>query len=132
MSSFKTFALWLSALSYIGTGAAHFLAYDFFMSIMPPWIPWHSACVIASGVVEIIGGVGLLIPGTRLFARWWLLGLLVVVYPVNLHMAFTHTCPPAIPDCSLGGLWVRASFQFVFAAWLWWVTVPEHGKGETA
>src|ERR1044072_6837047 len=56
-------------------------------AIMPHSLPRHREAVIVSGVAEIVGGVAVLPRGTRRFARWWLLGLLLAVFPANVHMA---------------------------------------------
>ena len=46
---------------------------------MPPWIPFHGFCVAASGIVEIVCGIGVLIPATRRIAAWGLIALLIAV-----------------------------------------------------
>ena len=43
--------------------------------------------MIVSGIAEIAAARPSLPPRTRRFARWWLLALLVAVFPANVHMA---------------------------------------------
>jgi len=94
----------------------HFTSPDFFVDIVPPYLPAPLALVYVSGVFEILGGVGVLIPVTRRWAGYGLLALLVAVYPANIHMAL-H--PEQFPDMSPTSLYVRLPFQFVFAALVW-------------
>jgi len=54
-----------AAISYVVAGTLHFIKPDAYLKIMPPYIPWHVAMVRVSGVFEILGGLGLLVPQTR-------------------------------------------------------------------
>jgi uncharacterized membrane protein len=57
--------------------------------------------VFLSGVAELIVGVGLLIPRTRVLAAWGAIALLVAVYPANIHMALADV-PVGDPPRSAG------------------------------
>lgn len=118
----KRIALFLLALFFVVAGVNHFLNPDFYLAMMPPYLPAHGALVFWSGVFEILGGVAVLIPGTRALAGWGLILLLLAVYPANLHMAL-H--PEQFPDVSQGALYARLPFQFLFIAWAYWVTRPD-------
>jgi len=91
-----------------------------FMPVMPPWIPLHRFCIIASGMFELLGGLGLLIPERRVqFATGWGLTLLLIaVFPANIYMAFW---PEKIPDMHYPhwALWARLPLQIAFIAWVW-------------
>ena len=43
----------------------HFAKTEFFLAIMPPYIPWHLHCVYASGFAEIFGGIFILLEPVR-------------------------------------------------------------------
>jgi uncharacterized membrane protein len=90
---------------------------------MPPYIPWHLAMVQISGVCEILGGIGLLIPPVRRAAAWGLVALLIAVFPANIYMV---TDPVAAGAGSLSPLvlWGRLPLQLVFIAWVLWATRP--------
>lgn len=98
--------------------------------MMPSYLPWHAELVWISGVFEILGGVGLLIPATRRFSGWGLLALLVAVFPANLNMALNNIALPieGMPH-SQTALWVRLPFQLVLAAEVWlvalWTPAPK-------
>lgn len=104
------------AAAFVGSGVLHFARTRWYESIMPPYIPRHREMVLVSGAAEIAGGVGVLVPATRGFARWWLLALLVAVYPANVHMALNPRRYRNIPEPLL---WARLPLQGVFA-WLVW------------
>ena len=53
---------------------------------MPDYIPNHKGMVFWSGVAELIGAIGMLIPLTRIYAGWGLIALLLAVFPTNIDM----------------------------------------------
>ena len=86
----KSFLLIFTSASYVVVGVLHFTHEAFFVRMMPEFLPWPVALVWVSGVFEILGGLGLLIPRTRRLASWGILALLVAVFPANLHYAPGH------------------------------------------
>jgi uncharacterized membrane protein len=122
MNRIKTVSLYVMAAFYAFAGFNHFRAPEFYLPIMPPYLPWHEELVFLSGVAELMIGVGLLIPRTRVLAAWGAIALLVAVFPANIHMAVADV-PVGDPPQSAGVLrWVRLPLQFVLMAWGWWHT----------
>jgi uncharacterized membrane protein len=113
---------WLLGILFVLAGANHFWHPDFYLAIMPPWLPWHVALVQISGVAEILGGIGILVPTTRRFAGWGLIALLIAVFPANIYMATAHVQPPGLHVTPFGA-WMRLPFQALFLAWVWWVAL---------
>lgn len=68
-----------------------------FVKIVPPFLPEKVALVYISGVCEILGGVGLLVPATRKAAGWGLIALLIAVFPANIYHAFANVQVEGIP-----------------------------------
>jgi uncharacterized membrane protein len=107
------------AASFAIVGVLHFTHAHIFLLMMPPYLPWHLELVYLSGVFEILGAIGLLVPKTRRFAAWGLLALLVAVFPANIHMAlYSVELPLDIPQ-SEAGRWIRLLWQPVIAAGVW-------------
>lgn len=102
----------------------HFLRPEMYVRIMPPYLPLHLELVLLSGALEILGGVGLLVPRTRRVAGLGLMALLVAVFPANVHMALhpeIFGLPPLL-------LWLRLPFQAVLVAWVWWCSRPSRAS----
>ncbi|MCW2928112.1 MAG: hypothetical protein JWM86_2080, partial [Thermoleophilia bacterium] len=70
----------LLAAAFVGAGALHFIRPDGFVNIVPEQLPNPELLVAISGVAEVLGGVGLLVPRTRVAAGWGLAALLVAVF----------------------------------------------------
>ena len=93
-------------LLYIAAGANHFWHTAFYVSIMPPYLPWHLLLVLISGAAEIGLGALVLVPRWSRLAAWGLIALLIAVFPANLHMALhtgqhTQTLKKRDPDFRL-------------------------------
>lgn len=103
-------------------GAMHFLRPRPYEAIVPPPFPKRESVAI-SGVAEILGGVAVLHPATRSAGRWWLIALLLAVFPANVHMA---TKPERIPGMGnklpRWALWARLPLQPLAMLWVWRAT----------
>jgi uncharacterized membrane protein len=111
----------LVALFFVCAGIGHFLKPEFYVQIVPPDFPSPKILVMVSGVCEIAGGVGLLIPWLRKFAGGGLIALLIAVFPANIYMALHPERFGFAPWL----LWARLPMQLVIGAWIWFVTRPE-------
>jgi len=116
----QTIARWVLALFFIVAGVNHFLAPEIYLGMMPSWLPFKEAANVISGIAEILGGLGLLIPRFRRAAAWGLIALLIAIFPANLHVALQGSMP-GLDNAPAWLLWLRLPFQVVFIAWVWWV-----------
>jgi len=103
---------------FIGAGVLHFVKPEPYRAIMPPYIPAPDAMVALSGVAEVAGGVGLLVPRTRRWAGWWLVATLIAIFPVHIHMARNPERYEQHVPGGRAGLYARMPFQLVFIAWV--------------
>ena len=102
MISWTTLSLlgkWAFAALFVAGGIGHLVKPDVYMKIMPPYLPYHRALVLLSGVFEVALGILLLVPTTTRLAAWGLIALLVAVFPANVHL-FLHqeiwSLPPVV------------------------------------
>ncbi|AIE85382.1 DoxX family protein [Fimbriimonas ginsengisoli] len=109
----------LLALGMIAIGILHFVLNEQFERVMPAYIPAHRGLVLISGLFEVAGGAGLLIPASRRYASFGLVALYVAVFPVNVDMAL-HPAADAAPWLRVA-LWLRLPLQGVLIAWALWV-----------
>jgi uncharacterized membrane protein len=100
------------------TSAAHFnsLRHDL-ARMIPPGVPSPMGLVYFTGLCEIVGAVGLLVPRTRRAAAWALIVFFLAILPANIHAAragLTLAGNPVTP------LVVRIPVQILFIALTWW------------
>ena len=109
-------SIYLIALLFGAAGAAHFVWPAAFVRIVPPYLPAPQTLVYLSGAAELLGAVGVLIPGLRTYAGWGLLLLLLAVFPANIHMAL-H--PGEFSRIPAWALYLRLPLQFVLMGWIY-------------
>jgi uncharacterized membrane protein len=102
-----------------GAGVLHFTHESFYTPTVPDALPNPKQIVYASGVAELMGAIGVLIPRTRRLAGKGLLALLVAVFPANINMAVNSDRFKQFP---MWGLWARLPLQFVLMRWVWRAT----------
>ena len=113
----KTISIIIMSLFYIMAGTNHFINPDWYVRIVPPILPFKTAIVYISGILEIILGTLLIFPKTRFIAGWGLILLLVAVYPANIYVALTNG---EVMDTTPLIAWGRLPFQFVFIGLAYW------------
>lgn len=115
----------LLAAVFVVAGMLHFVLTPVYMRIMPGYLPSPRMLVLLSGVFEILGGVGLVLPGfppVRQIAACGLISLLIAVSPANVQMALDHARWPGIPEWLL---WVRVPLQLPL---IWWASLYARGS----
>jgi uncharacterized membrane protein len=106
----------LLALAYLAAGILHVFVPAPFLGITPAWVPFAPLVIMATGLCEIAGAVGLYVPRLRWWAGTMLAAYAVCVYPANVKHAVDYITH------GTGGLslWYhipRLAFQPVI---VWW------------
>jgi uncharacterized membrane protein len=104
----RTVAVWLIGGVFIAAGTYHFVNPAPYLQMMPDFLPAPATLVWVSGIAEIAGGVGVLVPSIRALAAWGLIALLIAVFPANLHVALNGWPGVNIPHWLL---WLRLPVQ---------------------
>ncbi len=104
---------------FVLAGLNHFLHTSAYVSIMPPYLPWHLGLVYLSGVAEAGLGALLLFRRWQTWAAWGLIALLVAIFPANLHMALNTELYPSLAPI---WWWLRLPVQALLIAWAWMFT----------
>jgi len=106
------------AVMLLFTSVAHFTSMkEDFVRMMPPWIPWPRAMVFFTGLCEIAGAIGLLVPGLRRAAAVSLIVFFLAILPANIHAARTGATLRGKP---VTPLLLRIPMQILFIAIAWW------------
>tara|TARA_B100000676_G_C17293829_1_gene443739 strand:- start:66 stop:461 length:396 start_codon:yes stop_codon:yes gene_type:complete len=115
----KKGTIYLMSIGYIYIGIRHFMDVEFFMAIMPDYLPYHLELVYISGFFEVLLGVLLLIPKTRFYAGWGLILLLIAVFPANIYLVQSREAQEALGVTKNQAIF-RLPFQAVFIALAYW------------
>jgi uncharacterized membrane protein len=128
-------SLWLSTDSWTGalrialaamfvfTGVSHFhpRTRPDLVRMVPASLPAPALLVTATGVFELLGAIGLLVPRALPLAAYGLIALLVAMFPANVHAAREGLMVAGRRTMPL--FW-RLPLQLFWIVALWWVRWP--------
>ena len=92
----KSFLIIISSIFYVIVGIKHFIEPEYYLSIVPPYLPYHLELVYISGLFEILFGLLILFPKYRYYGAIGLILLLVAVFPANIYLAQSKEAQEAI------------------------------------
>ena len=104
------------------TSVGHFAFTKGMSMMLPRFIPFKTSWVYATGVIEIIAALGLLLPDLRYITAICLMTFFLTIIPANIHAALQKV------DYQKGGsngpgpkyLWFRIPLQIFFILWIWY------------
>lgn len=99
----------LVALPLLASGCLHFTRTALFATIIPPFFPYRHQLVLVSGVMELAGAVGLLLPGFTRLASICLALLMIAIFPANVYAA-----NQVIGGLHMPGVPVRTAMQVIY------------------
>jgi len=122
LASWRGAALYALVVMFVFTASAHFnrMKHDL-ARMIPSYFPRPLLIVYVTGVLELLGAAGLMLPLSRRLAGICLIALLVGMFVANVNAArrgITLRGQPPTP------LWLRVPMQVFFIALLWWSTAP--------
>jgi uncharacterized membrane protein len=112
------------AAMFLLTGVTHFTSPESFLQMIPEFLPLRREAVYVSGVAELAGAFGLLVPRLRRLAGLGLAAMLVVVFPANVNVAVNNLQIDLYPSSALYQ-WARLLLQPVLIGLAIWATFPE-------
>jgi uncharacterized membrane protein len=108
------------SIMFVFTGVAHFgRTRADLIRMVPPRFPQPATLVTTTGIAELAGAIGLLIPAVAGWAANGLMLLLVAMFPANIHAARTGHTIGGRPHTRMA---VRLPLQALWIGLLWWST----------
>ncbi len=120
LSDWRDAAACALAVMFLFTASAHFTSTKRdLVAMIPSVFPRPGLLVSVTGVLEVLGAIGLLIPATRGLAGIGLVLLLVAMFPANVAAARKGVPLRGRPPTPLP---LRLFLQLVFIGMTWWAT----------
>ena len=110
----------ISSIFYVLVGIKHFINPNFFLAIVPPYLPYHLELVYISGLFEILFGVMILFPKYRYWGSVGLIILLIAVFPANIYLFQSVEAQRAIGATQEIATW-RLPVQGIFILVAYWI-----------
>ena len=107
------------------TSIAHFVFYKGMMMMLPQFVPFKKMAIYLTGIIEMLGGVCLLIPKIQYVAALLLIVFFILLLPANIIAAYKKV---DIENATYNGngltyLWFRVPLQVLFIAWVWYFAI---------
>ena len=116
----KSILIIISSIFYTIVGIKHFIEPDYFLSIIPPYLPFHIELVYISGFFEILFGLMILFPKYRYYGSIGLILLLIAVFPANIYLAQSKEAQEAIGASQQIAIW-RLPIQGILIWIAYWI-----------
>ncbi|WP_255171194.1 DoxX family protein [Natrononativus amylolyticus] len=132
MRSWKTASRYALAAMFVFTSISHFTSTRTdLVQMVPDVLPAPELLVTVTGVLELLGAIGLLWPRTARYAGIGLTALLVAMFPANVFAAQESL---VIAGTEATPLWFRFLVQIAFIWLLLWATtgLKRHPSGNGA
>ncbi len=119
LTAIKLIVRWMLAALFFAAGVLHFslLRDDFAAIVPPPFTPVKDQIVLITGVMEILGGIGLVLPMTSRWAKSCLSLFLIAVFPANAYGTLNNVQFRGHPHPAI---LVRLALQVLLIVLLWW------------
>jgi uncharacterized membrane protein len=114
------------AVTFLFTGATHFssMRHDY-AAMIPPPLTGSLWLISLTGMLEIVGAIGLLVPRRQRVAAICLIVLLVALFPTNVYAALNGVPFRGQPPTQLG---LRALLQLFFIWSVWWTSIRNRAR----
>ena len=116
----KSILIIISSIFYTIVGVKHFIEPDYFLSIIPPYLPFHIELVYISGFFEILFGLMILFPKYRYYGSIGLILLLIAIFPANIYLAQSKEAQEAIDASQQIAIW-RLPIQGILIWIAYWI-----------
>jgi uncharacterized membrane protein len=109
------------SLMLLFTASAHFTPMkEDLIRMVPTSFPYPRQIIFVTGILELLGAVGLFIPATRAAAGFCLAALFVAMLPANINAASNQIPLRGKPPTAL---WPRVLMQIVYIGLACWVAL---------
>lgn len=101
------------------TAIGHFAFTKGMAQMLPAFVPFKTAIIYLTGIIEIGAAIGLLFPISSVATAWLLIVFFILILPANIYAAIHHIDyqKGTFDGNGLTYLWFRIPLQIVFVVW---------------
>lgn len=122
-SNVKIALRWLLIVFYFAAGVNHFVHPEFYLPLIPSYFPNPEFINLASGVVEVVLAIGVILPKYRKTAVVLILLMLIAFIPSHVYFIQEGACMGEQSLCTpVWVAWVRlVPIHPLLMYWAWYV-----------
>lgn len=109
------------------TAMGHFKFTQGMAMMLPEFIPAKKQIVIATGLIEILAAIGLLVSSTIKITGILVIIFFVLILPANIYAAIkkVNLEKSDYTGNGINYLWFRIPEQILFIAWVYWFAIKQ-------
>ena len=119
------------SLLFLITASGHFTQPAAMAQMLPPWVPSRVEIIYVTGVLELLGAIGIWVPRIAKPTGLCLILMLVGVFPSNVYAALNRV-PYGGHESGPVYLLVRLPFQVMLIVWTYKATGQRWLQGATS
>jgi uncharacterized membrane protein len=109
------------SLFFLFTSTGHFIKAAEMSAMLPPFVPYRIEIIYLTGIIEILGAIGVWIAPLMTITRFCLILMLICFLPANIYSAMNHVDFGGHGE-GPGYLLFRIPFQFFVIWWTYYAT----------
>ena len=114
----RTFLLYLLVVFYFIAGVNHFINPQFYLWLIPDYLPYHNLINLFSGVIECVLALAVAFPKTRKLAAVGIIIMLMAFIPAHVHHIQSVKCTADVLCMEALLAWLR--IVVIHPLLLWW------------
>jgi uncharacterized membrane protein len=118
------------SIFFIFTSIGNFIKAEEMSAMLPPFVSYRIQIIYLTGVLEILGAVGVRIAPAMTLTRFCLILMLICFLPVNIYSAMNHVDFGGHGE-GPGYLLFRVPFQFFVIGWTYYATKQNSSVRQT-
>ncbi|MBO0321004.1 hypothetical protein J0X14_01750 [Muricauda sp. CAU 1633] len=113
------------AFMLVFTAIGHFAFSNGMTAMVPSIVPFKMQVVIATGILEVLFAIGLLLPKYSHATGWVLIAFFVLILPANIKASLENINYQTgnMDGPGLSYLWIRIPLQLFFIVWVYFSTI---------
>jgi uncharacterized membrane protein len=119
---FRSFFIHTLFAFYVAGGVNHFVNPQFYLPLIPPYLPYPEWINVLAGVAEILLGIGVLFFRTRVVSARLIVLMLVAFIPSHVYFIQVGSCVEGVLCVSEVVGWIRLLvIHPILIFWAFWV-----------
>lgn len=118
------------AVMLVFTAIGHFVFTEGMIEMIPEMIPFKKEMVYATGILEIVFAIGLLLPTIQTKVGWGVILFFLALLPANIKAAMENINyqTGALDGHGLDYLWFRVPLQLFFIVWVYFMAIRKNAS----
>lgn len=117
-----------AGVMFIQAGLIHLISPEKLIYMIEEWLPFPELIILATGITELLFGLGLFWKKTRRLSALLLILQLIAMFPANIFVAVNNLPAPGGLPADQWYTWSRLIFQPIYILWIYKSSIQPQRK----